>query len=49
MGIALIRFTTVTDRDAAIELSPMFIGDTVLRFVAQDQGINRRATLFTHD
>ena len=49
MGTALIRFATVTDRDAAIELSPMFIGDTVLRFVAQDQGINRRATLFTHD
>ena len=49
MGTTLVRFVTVTDRDAAIELSPMYIGESVLRFVAQDQGINRRATLLTHD
>jgi hypothetical protein len=36
MGSALVRFATVTDRDAAVDLSPHFIGDTVLRFVDQD-------------
>jgi hypothetical protein len=49
MGSALVRFATVTDRDAPINLSPHYLGDTVLRFVAQDNGINRRATLLTHD
>ncbi|KAM0913956.1 hypothetical protein ACQ4PT_011815 [Festuca glaucescens] len=49
MGSALVRFGTVTDRDAAINLSPMWIGDTSMRFVAENYGINRRATLLTHD
>jgi hypothetical protein len=49
MGSALVRFATVTDRDATVNLSPIFVGDSVLRFVAQDHGINRRSTLMTHD
>ncbi|KAM0858559.1 hypothetical protein ACQ4PT_047754 [Festuca glaucescens] len=49
MGSALVRFATVIDRDAAVNLSPMWIGDTSLRFVPQDHAINRRATLLTHD
>jgi hypothetical protein len=49
MGSALVRFPTVTYHDAAVNLSPMWIGDTSLRFVPQDRAINRRVTLLTHD
>jgi hypothetical protein len=49
MGSALVRFATCTDRDAAINISPINVGDSMLRFVAQDHGINRRSTFLTHD
>jgi hypothetical protein len=50
MGSALvIRFSTVRDRDAVVNLSPVGIGDTTLIFVPQDHAINRRATILTRD
>jgi hypothetical protein len=50
MGTALIRFSTVIgDRDAAVGGSPYFIGDSVLRFVNEDNGINKRSSVLTHD
>ncbi|KAM0821901.1 hypothetical protein ACQ4PT_071868 [Festuca glaucescens] len=49
MGTALIQFVSSCDRDTAVEASPFFIGDAVLRFVKQDRCINFRETVFTHD
>jgi hypothetical protein len=49
MGSAFVRFASVTDRDAAVSLSPIPVGDSILRFVEQDRGINRRSTILTHD
>jgi hypothetical protein len=49
MGTALIQFVSSCDRDTAVESSPHMIGDTVLRFVNQDRGINYRDASFTHD
>ncbi|KAM0869792.1 hypothetical protein ACQ4PT_040437 [Festuca glaucescens] len=49
MGTALVQFVSSCDRDTAVESSPHMIGDTVLRFVNQDRGINYRDASFTHD
>ncbi|KAM0887532.1 hypothetical protein ACQ4PT_028966 [Festuca glaucescens] len=49
MGTALVQFVSSCDRDTAVESSPHMIGDTMLRFVNQDRGINYRDATFTHD
>jgi hypothetical protein len=49
MGSALVRFATCAGRDAAIGVSPTDVGDSILRFVAQHHGINRRSTILNHD
>lgn len=46
---ALVRFEGVIDRDSAIRNSPYFIGDTVLRVIEHDKGLNWRSATFTHD
>ncbi|KAM0862699.1 hypothetical protein ACQ4PT_045097 [Festuca glaucescens] len=49
MGAALIQFNSAAERDAAINTSSHFIGDTVLRFLPQNKGINHRNAVFTHE
>ncbi|KAM0851830.1 hypothetical protein ACQ4PT_052167 [Festuca glaucescens] len=49
MGTALVQFVSSCDRDTAVESCLHMIGDTVLRFVNQDRGINYRDATFTHD
>jgi hypothetical protein len=46
MGTTLIRFSTVTDRDAAVVGSPYFLGESVIMFV---NGINKHSSVMTHD
>jgi hypothetical protein len=48
-GAALIQFHSAAERDAAIDTSPHFIGETVLRFLPQNKGINHRNAVFTHE
>jgi hypothetical protein len=48
-GAALIQFHSAAERDAAIDYSPHFIGETVLRFLPQNRGINHRNAVFSHE
>ncbi|KAM0926026.1 hypothetical protein ACQ4PT_003873 [Festuca glaucescens] len=48
-GAALIQFHSAAERDATINYSPHFIGETVLRFLPQNKGINHRNAVFTHE
>ena len=49
MGAAFIRFQHTCDIDTAITNSPYFVGDSVLRVLRHDRGINHRDCTFTHD
>jgi hypothetical protein len=48
-GAALIQFHSAAERDVAIDYSPHFLGDTVLRFLPQNRGMNHRNDVFTHE
>ncbi|KAK1643668.1 hypothetical protein QYE76_061473 [Lolium multiflorum] len=48
-GAALIQFHSAAERDAAIDYSPHFLGDTVLRFLPQNRGMNHCNAVFTHE
>ena len=45
----IIRFQDVIERDSAIQNSPYFVCDTIMRVIAQNRGRNHRSAIFTHD
>ena len=49
MGAALVRFQHACDIDTAIANSPYFVGDSTLRVIHHDRGINYRDCTFSHD
>jgi hypothetical protein len=49
MGAALVQFSDGVSRDIAIDRSPFFVGDSVLRVIPQNRGLNYRNCTFTHD
>jgi hypothetical protein len=49
MCVALVQFSDTFSRDAAIDRSPFFIGDNILRVIPQDRGLNHKNCTFTHD
>jgi hypothetical protein len=49
MGAALVQFSDGVSRDTAIDRSPFFVGDSVLRVIPQNRGLNYRNCTFTHD
>jgi hypothetical protein len=49
MGTALVQFVDVSTRDAIVARSPFFMGDSTLRVIKHNRGINHRNCTFTHD
>jgi hypothetical protein len=48
MGAALVQFIDTCSRDTTIDHSP-FVGDSILRVIPRDRGLNHRNYTFTHD
>ncbi|KAM0917784.1 hypothetical protein ACQ4PT_009225 [Festuca glaucescens] len=49
MGAALVQFSDVVACDTAIDRSPFFVGDSILRVIHQNRGLNFGNCTFTHD
>jgi hypothetical protein len=49
MGAALVQFSDVVSRDTAIDRSPFFVGESVLRVIPQNRSLNHHNCTFTHD
>jgi hypothetical protein len=49
MGAALVQFSDGVSRDTAIDRSPLFVGDSILRVIPQNRGLNYHNCSFTHD
>ena len=49
MGAALVCFQHSCDIGTAIANSPYFVGDSTLRVLRHDRGINYRDCTFSHD
>jgi hypothetical protein len=49
MGAALVQFSDAVSRDTAIDRSPFFVGESVLRVIPQNRSLNHRNCTFTHD
>ncbi|KAM0922748.1 hypothetical protein ACQ4PT_005977 [Festuca glaucescens] len=49
MGTALVQFVDVATRDAAMARSPFFMGDSTMRVIKHNRGLNHRNCTFTHD
>ncbi|KAM0909714.1 hypothetical protein ACQ4PT_014652 [Festuca glaucescens] len=49
MGTALVQFVDVATCDAVVARSPFFVGDSTLRVIKHNRGINHRNCTFTHD
>jgi hypothetical protein len=49
MGAALVQFSNVVSRDTAVDRSPFFVGESVLRVIPQNHSLNHHNCTFTHD
>jgi hypothetical protein len=49
MGVALVQFSDVVSRDTAVDRSPFFVGEIILRVLPQNRSLNHRNCTFTHD
>jgi hypothetical protein len=49
MGAALVQFFDGFSRDSAIDRNPFFVGDSIMRVIPQNRGINYHNCTFTHD
>ncbi|KAM0850812.1 hypothetical protein ACQ4PT_052850 [Festuca glaucescens] len=49
MGTTLVQFRDTVARDTAISNSLYFVGDSIIRVIRQDHGLNYRNCTFTHD
>jgi hypothetical protein len=49
MGTALVQFVDVATRDAAVARSPFFMGDSTMRVIKHNRGLNHMNINFTHD
>uniref|UniRef100_A0ACD5XZP2 Uncharacterized protein n=1 Tax=Avena sativa TaxID=4498 RepID=A0ACD5XZP2_AVESA len=49
MGAALVQFIDSCARDTAIEHSPFFVRDSILRVIPHNRGLDHRNMTFTHD
>jgi hypothetical protein len=49
MGAALVQFSNVVSRDTAVDPSPFFLGESVLRVIPQNHILNHHNCTFTHD
>jgi hypothetical protein len=49
MGAALVQLYDGVSRDTAIDCSPFFVGDSILRVIPQNRGLNYHNCSFTHD
>jgi hypothetical protein len=49
MGCALVQFSDGVSRDSTLDCNSFFVGDSVLRVIPQNRGLNHRNYTFSHD